>query len=136
LIVAGYQSYDAEAEQLLLNKIWMSQSKLANYFYPQQELVSKTGIGAKVSMKYDTATIPYCRAVTHDTGPQRGQGDPSPTPRTAPQPRRDPTTDPGAHRRLLTLTTSKAAPKTKAPVAAPTTHASTDESTNQTSRAS
>ena len=37
---------------------------------------------------------------------------------------------------LLTLTTSKARPKTKATVAAPTTRASSDEATNQTSRAS
>ena len=37
---------------------------------------------------------------------------------------------------LLTLTISKAAPKTKAPVAIPTTRASTNESTNQASRTS
>jgi hypothetical protein len=37
---------------------------------------------------------------------------------------------------LLTLTISKAGPKTKAPVTAPTTRASLDESTHQASRAS
>ncbi len=37
---------------------------------------------------------------------------------------------------LLTLTTSKAGPKTKAPVAVPSMRASSDESTTQTSRAS
>ena len=37
---------------------------------------------------------------------------------------------------LLTLTTTKAAPKTKAPIAAPSMRASSDESTTQTSRAS
>jgi hypothetical protein len=41
-IVVGYHRYDTKAELLLLNKIWAVQSKLTNYFYPQQKLISKT----------------------------------------------------------------------------------------------
>jgi len=32
---------------LLLNEIWQLQSKLTNYFYPQQKLISKVRAGAK-----------------------------------------------------------------------------------------
>ncbi len=60
--VVGYHRYDTEAELLLLNRIWVLQSKLTNYFYPQQKLVSKVRIGAKVSKKYDTATTPPPRS--------------------------------------------------------------------------
>jgi hypothetical protein len=61
-IVVGYHRYDTPAELLLLNKIWVLQSRLTNYFYPQQKLVSKVRVGAKVSKKYDRATTPYRRA--------------------------------------------------------------------------
>src|SRR5271163_296945 len=128
-IVVGYHRYDTEAELLLLNKIWLLQSKLTNYFYPQQKLVSKTRVGAKVSKKYDTATTPYRRAVTHDTVLDQDKAILADTHAGI---------NPAAIQRqiqaltgeLLTLTTSKAAPKTKAPVAALTTRASTNESTN------
>ncbi len=43
--VVGY----AAAELLLLNKIWVLQSKLANFFCPQQKPVSKVRTGAKAS---------------------------------------------------------------------------------------
>ncbi len=36
-IVVGYHRYDTEAELLLLNKIWVLQSKLTNYFLPAAE---------------------------------------------------------------------------------------------------
>jgi hypothetical protein len=121
------------AEPLLLNKIWMLQSTLANYFYPQQKLVSKTRVGAKVSKKYDTATTPYRRAVAHDTVVDEDKAILADI--------HDGLNPAGIQRQiqaltgeLLTPTTSKAAPKTKAPVAAPAMRASTNESTNQTSR--
>jgi hypothetical protein len=41
------------------------QSKLTNYFYPQQKLVSKVRTGAKVSKKHDTAASPLHRAIDH-----------------------------------------------------------------------
>ena len=64
--VVGYHRYDTKAELLLLNTIWVLQSKLTNYFYPQQKLVSKVRTGAKVSKKYDTATTPHQRAERHN----------------------------------------------------------------------
>src|SRR5271169_6071128 len=65
--VVGYHRYDTAAELLLLNKIWVLQSKLTNYFCPQQKLVSKIRVGAKVSKKYDTATTPHRRVERHET---------------------------------------------------------------------
>ena len=63
--VVGYHRYDTASELLLINEIWQLQSKLTNYFYPQQKLISKVRDGAKVSKKYDTATTPFHRAIDH-----------------------------------------------------------------------
>jgi hypothetical protein len=65
--VVGYRRYDTAAELLLLNEIWQLQSKLINYFYPQQKLISKVRDGAKVSKKHDTAATPFHRAIDHPT---------------------------------------------------------------------
>jgi hypothetical protein len=134
-IVVGYHRYDTTAELLLLNKIWALQSQLTNYFYPQQKLISKVRTGAKVSKKYDRATTPHRRAEAHSKVSDEDKAILADTYAGI---------NPAAVQRqiqaltseLLTLTTSKAAPKTKAPVTAPATRASSDESTNQTSRAS
>ena len=134
-IVVGYHRYDTEAELLLLNKIWVLQSQLTNYLYPQQKLVSKVRVGAKVSKRYDTATTPHRRAERHDRVADEDKAILTDTYAAI---------NPAAVQRriqaltseLLTLTTSKAGPKTKATVAAPSTRASSDESTTQTSRAS
>lgn len=64
-VMVGYQRYDTTAELLLLNEIWMLQSLVANYFYPQQKLVSKVRQGSKVIKKYDIATTPHRRAQAH-----------------------------------------------------------------------
>jgi hypothetical protein len=130
--MVGYHRYDTPAEILLLNNIWRLQSKLANYFYPQQKLVSKTRAGAKVTKKYDTATTPFRRAMGHQSIIDYRKAVLADTYASI---------NPAAVQRqiqaltseLLTLTTSKAGPKTKAqvPTCAPST-----ESTNQTSRAS
>lgn len=61
----GYYRYDTAAELLLLNEIWMLHSRLTNFFYPQQKLVSKTRHGAKISKKHDHAQTPFHRAVNH-----------------------------------------------------------------------
>jgi len=53
--LVGYHRYDTPAELVLLNKIWVLQSLLSNYFYPQQKLVYKARDGANVIKKYDTA---------------------------------------------------------------------------------
>jgi hypothetical protein len=130
--VVGYHRYDTAAELLLLNEIWHLQSKLANYFYPQQKLISKIRHGAKVSKKYDTATTPFHRAIDH----------PSITDdRKAVLARTHALINPAAMQRqiqtlttkLLTLTTSKAGPKTKAPVP---TRAPSNKATNPPSPAS
>jgi hypothetical protein len=130
-IVVGYHRYDTESELLLLNKIWMLQSKLSNYFYPQQKLVSKVRDGAKVSKKYDTATTPHRRAERHDNVAAEDKTILA-----------EAYTDinPAAVQRqiqaltfeLLTITTSKAGPAKKASA----TRASSNEATTQSSRAS
>ena len=63
--LVGYYRYDTASELLLLNEIWQLQSKLTNYFRPQQKLVSKVRTGATVTRKHDTATTPFRRAVDH-----------------------------------------------------------------------
>lgn len=63
--VVGYYRYDTASELLLLNEIWHLQSKLTNYFQPQQKLISKVRTGAKVSKKHDKATTPFHRAISH-----------------------------------------------------------------------
>jgi hypothetical protein len=65
--VVGYHRYDTAPELLLLNEIWHLQSKLTNYFHPQQKLISKVRHGAKITKKYDTATTPFHRAINHPT---------------------------------------------------------------------
>lgn len=133
--VVGYHRYDTEAELLLLNKIWILQSQLTNYFQPQQKLLSKVRVGAKVSKKYDRATTPHHRAERHERVADEDKAILADTYASI---------NPAAVQRciqaltseLLTLTTSKAGPKTKAPVATPSMRASSDESTTQTSRAS
>ena len=133
--VVGYHRYDTEAELLLLNRIWVLQSKLTNYFYPQQKLVSKTRVGAKVSKKYDRATTPHRRAEAHETVNAQdkvilAEAYTSINPAAVQRQIQALTSE------LLTLTTGKAGPKTKAIVGPAPTRASSDESTNQTSRAS
>lgn len=65
--IVGYHRYDTAAELLLLNEIWQLQSKLTNYFHPQQKLISKVRNGAKISKKHDEATTPFHRAIDHPT---------------------------------------------------------------------
>ena len=133
--VVGYHRYDTEAELLLLNKIWALQSQLTNYFYPQQKLVSKTRVGAKVSKKYDTATTPHRRAERHETVGAEDKSILADT-YTAINPAAVQRRIQALTSELLTLTTSKAGPSRKAPVTATSSRASSGESTTQTSRAS
>jgi hypothetical protein len=130
--VVGYHRYDTAAEVLLLNEIWQFQSKLTNYFYPQQKLISKIRDGAKVSKKYDTAATPFQRAINHPTMPQgrivglaTAQGRINP----AAMQRRIQTLT----HQLLTLTLSKAEPKINARAA---TRAPSNEATRSPTRAS
>jgi hypothetical protein len=129
--VVGYHRYDTEAELLLLNKIWMLQSQLTNYFCPQQKLVSKVRTGAKVSKKYDRATTPHRRAERHDKVFDEDKAILADT-HTAINPAAVQRQIQALTDELLTITTNKAGPFKKAPA----TRASSDEATNQTSRAS
>lgn len=57
----GYYRYDTPRELDLLNQLWPIAAELTNLFTPQQKLVSKTRVGAKVTKKYDTAATPLTR---------------------------------------------------------------------------
>ena len=134
-IVVGYHRYDTPAELLLLNKIWALQSLLTNYFHPQQKLISKTRVGAKVSKKHDKATTPHRRAEAHEKVNDEDKAILADTYAGI---------NPAAVQRhiqaltaeLLAITTSKAGPKPQAQVGTAPTRASSDEATNQPSRAS
>ena len=133
--VVGYHRYDTPAELELLNTIWRCQSQLANYFYPQQKLISKVREGAKVIKKYDPATTPYHRAVRDDGVSAEDKNILA-----------DTYTDlnPAATQReiqtltaqLLTLTTGKAVARPGPGLPAPPTRASGSESTKIATRAS
>ncbi|OBB71080.1 DDE-type integrase/transposase/recombinase [Mycobacterium sp. 852014-52144_SCH5372336] len=130
--VVGYYRYDTASELLLLNEIWQLQSKLTNYFLPQQKLISKTRTGAKVSRKHDKARTPFHRATNHPgTTAQR----------IVALKRRYSLINPAATQRqiqaltsqLFTLATSKAPTGVPAPVSK---RARSREATNHPSRAS
>jgi len=133
--VVGYHRYDTTAELLLLNKIWALQSLMTNYFGPQQKLISKVRNGAKVTKKYDKPKTPHRRASDHDAVDQHDKTILADTYRDL---------NPAAIQReiqaltdqLLTVTTSKKGPSHKPPTTAPSTRASTDESTTPATRAS
>jgi Integrase core domain len=133
--VVGYHRYDTEAELLLLNKIWLLQSLVTNYFLPQQKLIKKVRQGAKVTKTYDKPLTPHARAAAH---PGVSTED-----KTIMQDVLD-GLNPAAIQRqiqaltaeLLTLTTSKAAATQKPTVQPRSRRASVDESTNPATRAS
>ncbi|MFN2538717.1 MAG: transposase family protein [Mycobacteriales bacterium] len=133
--VVGYHRYDTGAELLLLNKIWVLQSLLTNYWLPQQKLISKVRDGAKVTKTYDKPTTPQRRAEAHEKVSKQDKTI-----------MKDTLSDlnPAAIQRqiqaltsqLLTLTTSKAAARIKPSVQAVTSRASVRESTKRATRAS
>ncbi len=63
--LVGYYRYDTAAELARLNEIWDLDAVFASYFLPQQKLIFKQRIGAKVTKRHDTATTPHQRAVVH-----------------------------------------------------------------------
>jgi len=133
--VVGYHRYDTAAELVLLNKIWVLQSQITNYFLPQQKLVSKVRDGAKVTKKYDRPTTPHRRADRHEAVTAEDKTI-----------LMDVLTDlnPAAIQRqiqaltaeLLTLTTSKTAAPATARITANSSRASAHESTTLATRAS
>ena len=133
--VVGYHRYDTPAELLLLNKIWVLQSLMTNYFLPQQKLESKVRDGAKVTKKYDRPTTPYHRAAAHQAVTEQDKTIMKDTLAEV---------NPAAVQRqiqaltaeLLTLTTSKAAARSKPQIPTLTKRASAHESTKKATRAS
>ncbi len=128
--IVGYHRYDTPGELELLNRIWARQTDLTNFFYPQQKLIAKERIGAKVIKKYDTAQTPN----------QRAQGETSVSKKVKTTlARRYAQINPAAVQReiqaltaqLLTLTTAKKAPRTQ-----PAIRAKSDEATKPATRAS
>jgi hypothetical protein len=61
----GYWRYDTPSEVALLNQIWAALSPLINLFTPQQKLLTKTRVGAKVTKTYDIGQTPCQRLLTH-----------------------------------------------------------------------
>ena len=133
--VAGYHRYDTPGELLLLNRIWILQSQLTNYFLPQQKLVSKIRDGAKVTKKYDVPATPHRRAERHQAVTAEDKAIMTDTLAGL---------NPAAIQRqiqaltaeLLTLTTAKAGPARKPPFQPEPKRASLDESTIPAKRAS
>ncbi|MGI8697634.1 MAG: integrase catalytic domain-containing protein [Mycobacteriales bacterium] len=133
--VVGYHRYDTTAELVLLNKIWVLQSQLTNYFLAQQKLISKVRDGAKVTKKYDVPATPHRRADRHPAVTAEDKAIMTDTYDEL---------NPAAIQRqvqaltgeLLTLTTSKAAARTKAPVATASPPRSAPESGGSTHRRS
>ncbi|MCA1675704.1 MAG: transposase family protein [Actinobacteria bacterium] len=133
--VVGYHRYDTSAELLLLNKIWVLQSKITNYFLPQQKLVSKVRDGAKITKTYDVPTTPHRRAGRHAAVSAEDKAIMADTLTEV---------NPAAVQRhiqaltaeLITLTTSKASAPGRPRLEATSTRASVHESTKTATRAS
>jgi len=129
--IVGYHRYDTAGELELLNQIWALQRLLTNHFAPQQKLISKTRNGAKITKKYDAPKTPLQR-VLGDLGTVRKSVKTELT-------RQNMELNPAAIQRqiqalteqLLILTTSKKGPKLK-----PATRALSNDSSNQSTRAS
>jgi len=104
--------YDTPVELRLLNKIWVLQSLLTNYFLPQQKLISKVRDGAKVTKTYDTATTPHRRAQAHNKVTEQDKTIMTDT-LAGLNPAAVQRQIQGRTAELLTLTTSKARARTK-----------------------
>jgi transposase InsO family protein len=61
----GYFRYDTARELDLLNQLWPLTGLQVNLFLPQQKLISKTRTGAIVRKQHDTATTPLRRLLDH-----------------------------------------------------------------------
>src|SRR5665648_81211 len=133
--VVGYHRYDTPAELLLLNKIWVLQSQMTNYFLAQQKLISKVRDGAKVTKKYDVPTTPHRRAERHKEVSTQDKTIMKDT-LTGLNPAAIQRQIQALTAELLTLTTSKASARHKPKIATTVTRASAHESTKPATRAS
>ena len=133
--VVGYHRYDTPAELLLLNKIWVLQSQMTNYFLAQQKLISKVRDGAKVTKKYDVPTTPHRRAERHKEVSTQDKTIMKDT-LTGLNPAAIQRQIQALTAELLTLTTSKASAGGRPKIATTVTRASAHESTKPATRAS
>lgn len=62
----GYHRYDTTAERVLLNEVYALLRLHTNFFAPQQKLIEKHRVGAKVTKRYDIAQTPYQRVLTDE----------------------------------------------------------------------
>jgi hypothetical protein len=131
----GYHRYDTPTELGLLNGIYALLRLQTNFFSPQQKLIEKHRVGAKVTKRYDTAKTPYQRVLADKRVPKQikdGLRDRYEQLNPA-QLRRDIT---ALQDQLLTLVRAKH-PPTRLPVKTPTARrASTREATKTRTRAS
>lgn len=59
--LVGYLRYDTAAELELLNQVWELDRIFTNYLLPQQKLIAKVRVGAKVTKKHDAPATPHRR---------------------------------------------------------------------------
>jgi hypothetical protein len=59
----GYHRYTGDLQVDVLNGIYALLRDHINFFVPQQKLVSKTRVGAKITKKHDTAQTPFQRVM-------------------------------------------------------------------------
>ena len=57
----GYQRFDKPELVPIINKIYTTWRLLQNYFFPNQKLIARERIGARIQKKHDTAKTPYHR---------------------------------------------------------------------------
>lgn len=133
--VVGYHRYDTPAELKLLNKIWVLQSKITNYFLAQQKLISKVRDGAKITKKYDRPTTPHRRAERHKAVTAVDKAIMTET-LTGLNPAAIQRQIQALTAELLTLTTSKSAAAAQPKIRPPATRAFPHESTKPARRAS
>ena len=70
----GYARYDTDVEVEVLNQLYQPLRLMTNFFTPQQKLVEKTRVGAKVIKKHDLARTPLQRLLDRDDIPQSTKG--------------------------------------------------------------
>lgn len=70
----GYHRYDTDVEVELLNRLYQRLRLMTNFFTPQQKLVEKTRVGAKVNKRHDRAQTPFQRLYAREDVDQRVKG--------------------------------------------------------------
>lgn len=66
----GYHRYQTSEHLQLLNELYALLRLATNYFSPQQKLLTKTRVGAKITRRHDTAQTPYQRLCADPSTPE------------------------------------------------------------------